>query len=242
MTTRQSAVIDRLIDSARSASAPRRLAPSPFVWDYHRPFGVPRDGGECEGLLAVAESRLKNQPHLSGDVLADLARFVGASSRVWTDARRSRLHQILARAGDASIGPLFSAVRSCPRVEVIEETAEVLGDICADDAGITVAVAEGLAAATRDVSPPFEEPSVREVALRSLVRAFRGDTSDSVLRAFVQVLSGDRSAQVRDAAAQAIAACGAAELAPVLRDLRNKETDSLVRDSIDEALAEFGAP
>jgi hypothetical protein len=81
-------------------------------------------------MLASAESRVKYLPAaVRVDVVADLARFLGATSRVWTAERWRRLHALLAEAGRLSVGPILRAVATTPREEIIDDAVMVLARV-----------------------------------------------------------------------------------------------------------------
>jgi hypothetical protein len=226
-----------LTETSRFAprAAERRPPPSPLTTDQHWPFGIPADEVQCDALLGTAGWRM-NEPAFAAvrsDLVRDLARFLGASSRVWTTPRRLRLEQLLIDAGPYCIGPVFDTVAAMPRDEVMDQAVSVL----AAAATAHEEVAETLAS-LGDAPPAVNPPAVREVILRSLVRASGPIARQAKLRIACR-LATDPSPAVRDAAVQALAAIGKGEgheiVLDLLKKLRAAEREPLVLESIDEA-------
>jgi hypothetical protein len=169
------------------------------------------------------------------DLVRDLARFLGASSRVWTTPRRLRLEQLLADAGPYCIAPVFETVASMPRDEVMDQAVLVLA--AAADAHEEVASALAILGTLPPASNP---PAVREVIVRSLARASGPVACHAKLRIAFQLGMSDPSPAVRDAAVQALAMIGGGEGAAIVLDLLEKlraaEREPMVLESIAEAV------
>jgi hypothetical protein len=173
------------------------------------------------------------------ELLVDLARFLGATSRVWTSTRRRHLETLLIDAGLSAVGPSCRTVGGTPREEVVDAAVNVFAGIVEKHDGAAGAFVEAL------TSPPTgitSMPIVREVMLRSLVRGECPDVDGAELRVAYQLAALDVSPSVRDAAAQTLSSFGRrdggeAELVlGLLRRLKDDERDHLVLESIDEAI------
>jgi hypothetical protein len=192
---------------------------------------------EADALLASAASRVK---YTTDDarryVLADLARFLGATSRVWTLERRARLEGLLVASGLLSVDPVLASVVEAPREEVVDAAVSVLAGILEKHHGTTAIFEEA-------VRPPpvgvATSPIVREALLRALVKAQSPDARDSKLR-IAYMLAREDVPIVRDVAVQALATIGRSDGAKIVLDLlerlKGNERDTEVLESIDDAI------
>jgi hypothetical protein len=189
-------------------------------------------------MLAMAESRVKYLTEVARlDLLADLARFLGATSRVWTTERRHRLEELLVNAGRLAVAPVLRSVAATPREEVIDDAVAVLAGV--------IEKHEGAAAMFDDaLTPPptgiATAPIVREVMLRALVRAQCANAAVAKLRVAYVLARSDTAPEVREAAVQGLSEIGrrdgAAIVVDLLRQLKSAEGDPLVIEAIDEAV------
>jgi hypothetical protein len=198
---------------------------------------VPLDEAECERLLRVAERKLRSA-ETRRTTLMQLARFLGASSRVWTRDRRMQLSELLARYDAEGVLCALRVVAETPKVEVEDEALRVLRAIVRS----RQAIAGPLAAAVRGsaVEPPelgalAAVPAVR--ALLTLALAVAAPTPRQ-LEAIGAALE-DRSAEVREAAARAMATLSNEGALDMLRKRAQIERDELVRQSIADAVEEL---
>lgn len=233
-----SAVTEQLPGSSGLRGWPQRRPPSPLTSDQHQPFGVPAEERDCEGMLAAAESRVQYLTEAAREqLMADLARFLGASSRIWTRSRRQRLQALLVNDGLLSIEAVLRTVGETPREEVIDDAVAVLAGIVERHEGAASAFAEVLA------PPPsgaLTSATVREAMLRGLVRARCDGAASSKLRVAYKLASEDPSPAVRDAAVQALSTIGRQDGAQLILDflerLKRQEQDRMVLESIDDAI------
>lgn len=228
------------LGSARAVGWRRLLPPSPLTTDQHVPFRIPSSDAECDVLLAAAECRAREQPQeIRQEVVADIARFLGATSRIWTPSRRSRLRRILAEAGLCTIGPVLRIVSDTPRDDVMDEAVTVLSSAAELDGQVAVALVEALVHVQSGLGPT-DSDAVREVMLRSLVRAQSPVAHEERVRVAFRLAKVDPSPAVRDAAVQALSMMGTREgrdiLVVLLEKLRESESNQSVVESIDEAI------
>jgi hypothetical protein len=215
-----------------------REPPSPLTTEEHQAFTVPVAERDADAILAIAESRVKYLSESARlDLLADLARFLGATSRVWTTERRRRLEALLVDAGPLAVSPVLRSVITTPREEVIDDAVAVLAGIIEKHEGAAAMFAEAL-------SPPptgiATAPIVREAMLRAIVRGQCASAAATKLRVAYMLAKVDTSPEVREAAVQALSEIGRCDGAPIvlelLRLLRPGESDPIVVDTIDEAV------
>jgi len=189
-------------------------------------------------MLATAEWRLREQPALGHAVAADLARFLGATSQVWTTARRARLERILVSVGTNSLGCVFAVVATSPRDEVVDHAVRVVVAAAAEDELMSRGLVHALANSTR--LAVTQSPAVREVMLRALAKSSGPTAEEAKVRIAFALAKNDPSPAVRDAAVQALSLMGGADavaiLTALLRELQASERNSTVRESIDEGL------
>jgi hypothetical protein len=204
------------------------------------PFRIPSGETECDALLATAEWRAQEQPQeVRQEVVADIARFLGATSRVWTPSRRSRLRKILAEAGLCSLGPVLRIVADAPRDDVMDEAVTVLSLAAELDGQVAVALVEALVHVQPGLGPGNSD-AAHEVMLRALARAHSPIAYEERVRVAFRLAKVDPSPAVRDAAVQALSMMGTREgreiLVVLLEKLRDAESNQIVLASIDEAI------
>lgn len=211
---------------------------TPIVSDQ-QPYQVPATDTDADGMLANAEWRVRELPHLADAVLRDVARFLGASGHVWTPSRRLKLEQLLGSGGASSVSPVLDVVTSTPREEVADAAIAVLGEIVTRDTVLASGLAQALTIVGR-YPPPLDQPVAREVVVRALGDAFSTAARDMIRIALVSALD-DGSPRVRDAAVRAIVATNERGLAGPLRARGAVERDAVVKESIDEAIGDLEA-
>lgn len=235
-----SAECSPLTTAQSTTSQPQRplQPPSPLTTGY-QPFGIPRTESECDGMLAAAEWRIREQPALRRDIAADVARFLGASSHLWTTSRRARLERVLISAGPGTLGCVFAIVAASPRDEVVDHAVRVLVAAAAEDEGVTRTLVS-LLSGSRGQSILTQAPSVREVMLRALSNSTGTVAGEAKVRVAFVLAKGDPSPAVRDAAVQALSVMGGRDavaiLTGLLGTLRETEENETVLDSIVEGL------
>jgi HEAT repeat protein len=195
-------------------------------------------------MLAVAEIRLEDGPQRREDLVQDLARFIGATSRVWTTARRLRLERLLVEAGPLAVGPVLQVVADAPRDEIIDEAVSLLAMSAERSEVVANAIVDAVDPSLRRSS--LTEPAVvREVLLRALVRAKCPLAAQAKVRIAFAVARTDPSPGVRDAAVHALSTIGDPRATMILIDLlerlRPAEGNAMVLESIAEALADLRA-
>ncbi len=237
MRSASSAVTDR---GSMGVIQARPNAPSPLVSDQHEPFPVPMTDVECDAVLAQATSRLKYLPESAREeLLTDLARFLGASSRVWTAERRQALRSLLARNDVAGVGAALMAAEKTPREEVVDEAVSVLALSVENDPAMVATFVEVLMPTPPGMS--LTEPLAREIVLRALVKAHCPGARESKLKVAFAMAKSDPVPAVREVAVQALSTigqrAGADMILVYLRSLRAIEADPQVCESIDEAIA-----
>jgi hypothetical protein len=216
-----------------------RQPPSPLTTDQHQAFRVPVSEADADAMLASAESRATYVPlAVKQELVADLSRFLGAMSRVWTTGRRRRLETLLIDAGRIAVAPVLQTVIATPREEVIDDAVAVLAGIAERLEDAATAFADALTRA--QIGGPMVAPIVREVLLRALVRGQSERTRSEKLRVAFTSARVDPSPAVRDAAVQALSTIGRQDGAAIVRVLLEKlkvaERDAGVTESIDDAL------
>ena len=220
-------------------TTPQRLRPpSPLTTDHHQKFGVPQSETACDGMLAVAEWRMREQPALRDEVALDLARFLGANSHVWTTTRRARLDRLLVSAGTRHLGCVFATVASSPRDEVMDHAVRIIVAAAAEDESMSRALVHALTHSLR--LAVTESPAVREVMLRALANSRDPVAGEAKVRIAFALAKDDPSPAVRDAAVQALSVMGGPDavaiLTTLLGELQAGERSAAVRESIDEGL------
>jgi len=162
-----------------------------------------------------------------------LSRFLGANSRIWNEARRQRLFEVLASTGAGAVGPVLAVVMACPRQDVIDDAVRVLAMIAPSTGGLFHLYAVRA-----------EHPAIRVVSVRVLATVDHADAATT--QAIVAALD-DRAPEVRDAAVYALGARAAGtqlrDWTHPYRDLLNHrlqtERNPVVRESIEAVLAEL---
>ena len=220
-------------------TAPQPLRPpSPLTTEHHQTFAIPQTESACDGMLAAAEWRMKEQPALRNEVAADLARFLGATSHVWTTMRRARLERILVSSGTQHLGCVFAVVARSPRDEVMDHAVRVIVGAAAEDELMSRALVHSLANASR--LAVTESPAVREVMLRALANSGGPTAGEAKVRIAFALAKSDPSPAVRDAAVQALSMMGGADavaiLITLLEELQGRERNAAVLESIAEGL------
>ncbi|MGA2451356.1 MAG: hypothetical protein ABTD50_22080 [Polyangiaceae bacterium] len=195
---------------------------------------------DCDGLLASAENRAKELSSAARqELVEDLARFLGAGSRVWTISRRTRLRRLLADAGVISLGPVLGTVADTPRDDVMDEAVAVLSSAAELHEDVAVWLIDTLGGA-QGVAGPSALPPLREVMLRAIAHSRSQLARQSRVRIAFQLARDDSSPAVRDAAIQALSTMGVREggavLATLVESLRTTEDSPQVLESIDQAL------
>jgi hypothetical protein len=236
----QSAVLQEAAPSGVSW-APTRPDPSPLISDHHQRFAIPTNDAACDALLASAEARLKHQPPgVRQELVADLARVLGAGSRVWTQKRRARLRRLLADAGPISVDPVLNVAAATPRDEVLDDAVGVLAAACDADDSVATSLVNFLRHVTFARSGAAGAPR-REVALRALAASDNPIATEARLNVAHRLARTDPSPQVRDAAVQAISMMCRREgheiIVDLLMKLKRAEASPQVRESIDDAIA-----
>ena len=205
---------------------------------HHQVFAVPLTESACDGMLATADWRMKEQPSLRHDVAADLSRFLGANSHVWTTARRARLERILVSAGTHHLGCVFAVVARSPRDEVMDHAVRVLVAAAAEDELMSRELVHSLANASWLTVTQI--PAVREVMLRALANSKGRVAGEAKVRIAFALAKGDPSPAVRDAAVQALSVMGGSDavaiLLSLLGELQGSEQNPAVRESIADGL------
>lgn len=221
--------------SVSALDAQRISVPSQLVAADAR-LPAPRTGQEAELLLAHAEERRK----LGFPVEEDLGRFVGCANTVWTLPRKDRLIALLAGSPEGLRVTLESVIRT-PNAATIDDAVRVLlTDANPEKVDLYAAILEKAApVAFPGLAHLRRHPDVRLVLVRALAD-HEDELSTSELRALAVALR-DVSPEVRDAAAQAIAQRSAKGLIPALEARRQDESNSVVRESIEAALAALRA-
>jgi hypothetical protein len=173
-----------------------------------------------------------------------LAGFLGASSRVWTSSRRTRLRLILARTGVEVAPAVLRAVERTPREEVIDDAVNVLAEAARRDERVVRAVASRLlvpvSMGAREEADPVvgDHPAVRVAIVRALGSVRSLHARDLRLRALALALV-DPAAEVRDAAIQSLGRSADAAAQRLLEQRRPDEGEPFLAEAIDDALAEL---
>lgn len=199
----------------RSEAMPRVVA---------RPVEAPTTGEACDRLLDRASRILR----LAGsiEIVEDLARFLGAASRVWTPARRQRLRTLIASAGEWSVAPVLAEVARHPRAEIVDEAQLVLRDL------LRVAPQSAWKLAGAVLTHP--NANVRALLAASLTHAREPQAHDALVRAL-----DDVSPTVREAATWALANRGGRGVRRAIEVRIAKEADAKTREALRDALEEL---
>jgi hypothetical protein len=228
-----------------ASSSPTTFGASPIQFRsmtevaYPTGWGIPRTGDECERILAASEASA-----MTAELCSYLSVFLGASSHVWTSARRSRLRLILARAGVEVSSAVLHAVARTPREEVVDDAVHVLTEAARRDERVVGTLAGGVlgpaSTGARDDGDPLvtDHAAVRATIARVLGRIRGLRTRELRLRALAIVLL-DSEAEVRDAAIQALGGSGDSVAQALLEQRRPKEAEAFLVEAIDDALAEL---
>jgi HEAT repeat protein len=156
----------------------------------------------------------------------ELARFLGAASRVWTAERRSRLRRLLQMAGDEAIGPVLVTIVQTPRAEVVDEGEAVLTALGRESSTLLRRLV--------DLLPRTAPPTARAALVQSLA-----GVSDPAAKAAIEFALNDESPEVRDAAASALAQIGGPDARSVLQRRLQRERNAVVSASLRAALEEL---
>jgi hypothetical protein len=197
---------------------------------YSSEGGIPRTEDDCERVLDAADAATASPEFSSYPYLAS---FLGASSRLWTSARRNRLRVILARAGVEVTSPVLQAVARTPRQEVIDDAIDVLDQAAIRDERVVRALAGRLL-----IHDPLvrDHAAVRATIARVLGRHRELGTREVRLVALARALL-DPAAEVRDAAIQALGDSRDPVAMRLLEQRRPNEEEAFLLDAIDDALA-----
>jgi hypothetical protein len=196
---------------------------------YSSDGGIPRTEDECERVLNAADASAAS-PELSDSPY--LASFLGASSSLWTPARKDRLRGILARAGVEVTFPVLQAVARTPRQEVIDDAVDVLAEAGSRDERVLHVLARLLT----DDPLVRDHAAVRATIARVLGRHRELGTREVRLVALASALL-DPAAEVRDAAIQALGDSLDPVAIRLLERRRPNEEERFLVDAIDDALA-----
>lgn len=194
---------------------------------YLSPLAVPQTETEADALLDAMRRRLRI-PEYRRFFARELARFIGANSTVWSAARRAALRNVLASAGDEALDAILEVVAANPRVDVSDEAEGVVREMIAQSPSFVSALIVrfdrvGAGAARATIVRALQDVSTRDAHLLA-VRAL-----------------GDAEPEVRDAAAAALARLGGADAQAILRRRLERERNPVVREAIEDALAELQA-
>lgn len=196
---------------------------------------VPRTHEEARELLQHAARALRRNQALAF-VSRQLARFLGASSAVWTHERRAELRALLREAGPEGLLASLRAVADHPVAEVMDEATRIVEPFALAQPLAIVSLLDWPPITKPEFQPLASSAAVRVVAARALVGVDEPQIFESLLRAL-----RDPSAEVRDAVVEVLARRGDARAASALRALLATEPDAVVRASIEAALEELGS-
>jgi hypothetical protein len=195
-------------------------------------FPVPVTEADCDALLdRAAELRGETE-----NLATKIARFLGASSRVWSRARKDRLATLLSEMGSDGLRAVFVTVAEYPSAEVIGDAVRVLlRGVSKDRLDLYAALLEGAPISAPGLSGLRNSPDVRLTLIRALSEA-EIPAGPQELRALTRVLD-DSSEDVREAAACALGERGGAETVAALERRLEFEASELVIDSIRASLS-----
>jgi hypothetical protein len=196
---------------------------------YSSVGGIPRTEDDCERVLDAADASAASPESSASPYLAS---FLGASSSLWTPARKDRLRGILARAGVEVTSPVLQAVARTPRQEVIDDAIDVLAEAASRDERVLHALARLLT----DDPLVRNHAAVRATIARVLGRHRELGTREVRLVALARALL-DPAAEVRDAAIQALGDSRDPVAMRLLERRRPNEEEGFLVDAIDDALA-----
>ncbi len=203
----------------------RRFVRSASPKTYGGPLTAPRTTDEANALLSRVEQFL-HRGQATSDLLADLARFLGGNSQAWTPANRARLRRALASVeGSGAIHAIVATLQRFPRTDVLDEAELVFRAL----------PPESMNSLKRLVEERALEPAARVCLLRGLARSGHGP-ADVVYAAL-----NDPEPQLRDSAASLLAELGLGSARIHLQRRLERESNEMVRASIEEALASLSA-
>jgi hypothetical protein len=219
--------------TTHTPAVPETTGTSPSA--YETSFETPTTAEAADAILAAAARAVRNVDARS-PLARELARFLGASSRVWSFARRERLRSLLLACRNEGLRATLVAVAECPVPEVMDEAELVIESLVSEACELLTGIVDGRPISTPGFQTLASSPAVRAAIVRALAVAGPSTTTPALVRALQ-----DEAAEVRDAAAQGLARRGDPGTKVELQHRLRSEPDAVVRESLEAALQELNA-
>lgn len=160
------------------------------------------------------------------EAFAALAHYLDWRGRDWMPAHRHEVVALLKQHPEAAGPAVLDEVERMPRADLLDDAVEVLRALAATAHGVARLI---------QWQQSRHHDHAREVCLRALGHA-RGAPQETAAAALKAALE-DPEPSIREAAVWALVNLGAPGTRQVLQAVQGKESDGLVRETLDDALA-----